>query len=254
MREEKIIQTEEIYELAPTELELHPLASTTPRMTDVNYTALKTDIEENGQLEPITLYRGRILDGRHRWLILQELGVSTISAVKLPNNTTRTSLRKLVRSKEIRRHETPSQLAITAYKLMLESEVKISASEAAQTIGADRKKTSNAKSIASDYKRPDILETLFNGEKVDIGTPYEPYKTDSLPAILSWLKDMRKTGNKPKDIRGKVEMTEEQFANCALKLNELKGLDIKQIKHISSKLYQHLKDYETIQAELNEGA
>ena len=47
----------EVYDMVPSELELHPLAKTTPRMADRQYTALKADIEMNGQLEPVTLYR-----------------------------------------------------------------------------------------------------------------------------------------------------------------------------------------------------
>jgi len=252
-RKEKVNKTEEVYEINPAELELHPLAQTTPRMTDANYTALKADIEENGQLDPITLYRGRIIDGRHRWLILQELGIDVILAVKLSPTTSADKLKSLVRSKETRRHETPTQLAISAYKMMLESATKLTAQAAANITGADRRKVGNAKQIADTYGRMDILNTLFDGEMIDIGTAYAPYKTDSLPAILDWLKESKKQG-KLKDVRGKVEMTEEQFAECAVRIAELKGLDIKQIKHISSKLFGHVKEYEEMMSEKTEGS
>lgn len=49
------VKTQDIFEMKIKELDLHPLALTTPRMTDINYTALLTDIELNGQLEPNTL-------------------------------------------------------------------------------------------------------------------------------------------------------------------------------------------------------
>jgi hypothetical protein len=244
----KITKVEEIYEVQLTELDLHPLAKTTPRMTNENYTALKADIELNGQLDPITLYRGRVLDGRHRLLILNELGNKTINAIKLPHNTSAGKLKSIVQSKEIRRHETPTQLAITAYNLMLDSSVKLTQSEASIQVGANIKKVSNCKTIASTHNRPDILQLLFNGDKLNIGTTYEPFKTDSLPAILDWLKSLNKeTTNK--DIRGKVEMTEDQFNDCALRVTELTGLDIKQIKHISTKLYFHIKEYEVTLSE-----
>ena len=235
-------ETQDIYTMDIATLDLHPLAETTPMMTQENYEALKLDIEANGQLEPISLYRGRIIDGRHRWLILQELGETTIKAIKLPNNTTKAGLASIVRSKETRRHETPTQLAISAYKMMLNSDTKLSASAAAERVGTTRQKVSNAKHIADDYGRMDILDLLFNGDKIDIGTPYDPFKTDSLPAIESWLKENKSKGKK--DPKGKVEMSEEQFLECADIVNQLKCLDIRQIKHISNKLYGHVAEIE----------
>lgn len=245
-------RTEIIYELAPKELDLHPLAETTPVMTDNNYTALKADIEVNGQLEPVTLYRGRIIDGRHRWLILQELGITTITAIKLPHNTSATKLKSIVHSKETRRHKTPTQLAITAYRLMLESTTKLTQKDAAAVVGADARKVSDAKHIANTHGRMDILDTLFDGDKLNIGSEYEPFRTDSLPAILDWLKASTTVKKAKDNRRGTVEMTEDQFKDCALRVVELKGLDMKQIKHIASKLYQHVKEHEVLEAEKRE--
>ena len=244
------VKTQDIFEMKIKELDLHPLALTTPRMTDINYTALLTDIELNGQLEPVTLFRGRIIDGRHRWLILQELGIEEINAVKLAPSTTIAELKAIVKSKETRRHETPTQLAITAYRMMVDSETKIAASKAADIVGADRRKVSDAKNIAVKYERLDILTNLFNGEKIDIGTSYIPRPTDSLPAILDWLavNSVKKANT---DIRGQVQMTEEQFAECAVKIVELKCLDIRLVKHITSKMYTYIKDHEIAILEAN---
>ena len=46
------------------ELSIHPEALRTPRMVESQYEALKLDIEQNGQIEPIVLYRGKIVDGK----------------------------------------------------------------------------------------------------------------------------------------------------------------------------------------------
>jgi hypothetical protein len=245
------IRTEEIFEYNPADLELHPLALTTPRMIDENYEALKRDIEANGQLEPVVLYRGRIVDGRHRWLILQELGITAIYVVKLPHNTDATTLKTIVRSKEIRRHETPTQLAISGYKLMVENKDRMSQSKAADTVGADRRKVGEAKKIAVDYNRPDILEILFHGEKINISTDYKPHWTDSLPAIINWLKD-KDRGLQVKRKRGQIEMTEEQFLECSVKSKEIMGMDIRQIKHIAKTLYSHVNEYEDMLVEQQE--
>jgi hypothetical protein len=55
-------------------LEPHPLALTVPEMTDEEYEVLKADIGANGMRDQIILFEDRILDGRHRYRALRELG------------------------------------------------------------------------------------------------------------------------------------------------------------------------------------
>jgi len=177
-------------EILETEsLVLHPEALATPRMNVEQFEALKDHIDKHGQLEPVTTYRGKIVDGRHRWLVLQELGIGTIKAVKMANNSTLQQIKDVVIGKETRRHETASQLAIRAYKHILGSTDKISQAEAAKMFGANVKRISEAKKIAVTYNRPDILELLFDGEKFNTGTTDIPFLTDSLGTILRWLAD-----------------------------------------------------------------
>lgn len=57
------------------ELALHPLCTTFPRMPGEEFAALKLDIKEHGLIDPIYLYEGKILDGRHRFYACQETGV-----------------------------------------------------------------------------------------------------------------------------------------------------------------------------------
>src|SRR4030095_15316268 len=52
----------------------HELALVFPPMTESEFAALKEDIREHGQHEPITLYEGKMLDGLHRYRACQELG------------------------------------------------------------------------------------------------------------------------------------------------------------------------------------
>jgi len=233
-------QTISLYEVA--NLELHPLAKTTPLMNMNNYEALKLDIVDKGQKEPITLYRGRIVDGRHRHKILGELGVNEIKAVSLPNNTTSEELKEIVFSKEIRRHETPAQLAISAYKTMQGSNGELSASKAAKMHGADRRKVSNVVKIA-EFGRLDIIEDLFNGLKINIGTERSKNYTDSLPTILDWLKAARED-NKREEIPEEIRLTEAQFADCLTRVDELISLDIRQLKYIHNKVSGYIYDRE----------
>jgi ParB-like chromosome segregation protein Spo0J len=45
----------------------HPLSNMFPRMSDEEFKALIEDIRTNGLRQPIVLYQGQILDGRHRY-------------------------------------------------------------------------------------------------------------------------------------------------------------------------------------------
>src|SRR5271166_2803322 len=56
-------------------LEPHPFAALFPELPAEELTQLVRDIKERGQLEPIILYKGQILDGRNRYKACQMAGV-----------------------------------------------------------------------------------------------------------------------------------------------------------------------------------
>ena len=56
-------------------LEPHPFAALFPELPPEELTQLARDIKERGQLEPIILYEGVILDGRNRYRACQIAGV-----------------------------------------------------------------------------------------------------------------------------------------------------------------------------------
>jgi len=58
-----------------TLLQPHVLADVFPEMPQAEFDELKADIAANGLLEPIWLYEGKILDGRHRHRACSELGI-----------------------------------------------------------------------------------------------------------------------------------------------------------------------------------
>ena len=55
-------------------LDLHPLCKLFPPMSDAEFTSLKNDIDMNGQITPIILFDGFILDGGNRYKAVTELG------------------------------------------------------------------------------------------------------------------------------------------------------------------------------------
>jgi len=54
----------------------HEIANIFPLIHGKEFVDLKQDIKENGCIEPIVLYEGKILDGRNRFRACQEVGVS----------------------------------------------------------------------------------------------------------------------------------------------------------------------------------
>lgn len=55
--------------------EIHPVANIFPPMAGAEFQALKADIEQHGQREPIWLYDGKVIDGRHRLRVCVELAL-----------------------------------------------------------------------------------------------------------------------------------------------------------------------------------
>lgn len=55
--------------------EFHHLSYTQPNMTPQEYTDLRDDIWRKGLLDPVTLYEGKILDGRHRYTACREIKI-----------------------------------------------------------------------------------------------------------------------------------------------------------------------------------
>lgn len=58
--------------------EPHPLAALIPSMSDDEYARLRDDVAANGLLDPIALYEGKVLDGRHRYRACTETGVGPV--------------------------------------------------------------------------------------------------------------------------------------------------------------------------------
>lgn len=56
------------------EIEPHPLAMLFPGMADDEFRGLVEDMRANGQLVPVTIHEGKVLDGRHRVRALNEIG------------------------------------------------------------------------------------------------------------------------------------------------------------------------------------
>jgi len=57
-----------------TKLQFHSLAEKLPPMSDDEFSKFVEDIRTNGLRVPITTYQGQVLDGRHRYRALKQIG------------------------------------------------------------------------------------------------------------------------------------------------------------------------------------
>ena len=182
------------HKMSLTEVEIHELANLTPSMTEAEFKGLKLSIHENGQQMPIKLYRGKCIDGRHRVKALRELGATE---VLYENENSQLSLEdirtKILTVYERRRHQTPTQKAILAYReyqRVRESGDKIGQGAVAESLGTTIKQLGRAKQLEEVAGR-DIVELLFQGNKINIGTEAHPNNTDSLDSLINYFKKHR---------------------------------------------------------------
>jgi len=60
-------------------MEFHEVANLFPMMTPDEFAGLKEDISRNGQIDPVWIYDGKIIDGRNRYLACTELGIEPLT-------------------------------------------------------------------------------------------------------------------------------------------------------------------------------
>jgi ParB-like chromosome segregation protein Spo0J len=93
----------------------HPLADIFPLLEGQDFADLVADIKANGQREPITVFKGAILDGRNRYRACIEAGVKPLMGEYEGNEA---SLIAFVVSANLRRrHLSDDQRAMVAAKL-----------------------------------------------------------------------------------------------------------------------------------------
>lgn len=96
-------------------MEVHEYAKLFPPMSNEEFEELVEDIRQNGQLEPIIVYEGKILDGRNRYNACMKLGIKPKMVDYNGENLTPLNF---VISKNIkRRHLTASQKALLALEI-----------------------------------------------------------------------------------------------------------------------------------------
>jgi len=179
---------------------LHKLTEKNPLMDDQQFKAFKEDIHLNGQMVPVVSYRGKVIDGRHRVKALMELGRETVNLVELPNNITIAEVASKVNSLEKRRHQTPTQLAVAAYKYMIENST--TAQVAADKIGVSKPMVAKCSTISKKVGS-EALEKL----SMNITVFYNNRNCSSINALYSQISLVEK--EEKEAMKRKVETREE---------------------------------------------
>ncbi len=184
----------EMYYKNVTEIELHEYSALHPKMDTDQFDGLKQSLMDDGQTYPVVLYRGKLVDGRHRvWALLNNKEL-LVECVDLPRNTKLKEVKKFVMRSEKRRHQSKNQLLCAAYLDFInpKSEAK-TLSQLALDYGVSQAGLSQTKKVAEEHTI-NVIHSFINGEKVNLcvnGT-FSNYAT--IASIYSAMKRVKIEG------------------------------------------------------------
>jgi len=163
-------------------MEIHELATIFPMLGEEELAELCADIEKNGLAEPVTVYEGKILDGRNRATACQRLGIEPDTIEYEGGDPVTFVLSKNV----FRRHLTESQRAMAAEKLanmqrgnqmrkfahledqqnqgLTAQDCQVSQEEAAKMLNVSKRQVQNAAKLRREAS-PEVVEQVERGEK-----------------------------------------------------------------------------------------
>jgi hypothetical protein len=180
-------------------LALHPIAHLFPEMSGPELDALVVDIGEHGQRVPLLLHEGKVVDGRHRLLACEALGITP----KTEEWTGEGSVIDHVVALNLhRRHLTASQKAAVALGLLAEYEKEAkrrqkqgkaklpdpraagqARDDAAQAVGASARNVQDLKKVQA--RAPQLIAQVKAG-KLSVSAALAQVE-DKAPPSLSTL-------------------------------------------------------------------
>ena len=221
----------QLVEIDPRHLEIHELAGNNPMMPGDQYIEFIKKFE-NGfdkNVSHIVLYKGKVVDGRHRTRVCKELGIK-LWARNLPGTMTLQEVEEFVDNTENRRHQTATQRAIGAYKyykLMGESGNPVSQEYAAAKKLSSRKHLARAQKLA-ELIGDKLIDSLYNGNKLKVINPQSgmPNQTDSLTVLINYFTNRNEeliveTAVNTVLTDSEVELAKAKFAELQLECNML---------------------------------
>lgn len=189
--------------------EIDPLANIVAMASEREQTALTQDIKNNGQTDPVVLWRGKIVDGRCRQLACATLNIP-LDTRKLDDNLTRDEVAKIVKSLNTRRNLTETQKIVSGY--LEQQRTGHTNGQVAQDWAVSVRSLQNFKYVAQH--RPELVEPLFNGDSVAIIDPDKGYKvtTNKVNTLARIVKLEQEIGKVEVVTRGEIEAIEYNVA------------------------------------------
>jgi len=150
-----------------TQYEFHELCCIFPRCSDEELQLLVSDIRENGLLTPITLFEGKILDGRNRYLACEMLNIEP-DYVEFDGND---PLPFVVSRNLCRRHLSESQRAMVAAAIIElqrkeSGRSEVTLEEAAEQFNVSERLISHAVNVLHKGTEQDIKDVMSGDRKV----------------------------------------------------------------------------------------
>ena len=163
----------------PEPLELHKAALIFPEMSDAEYQELRDHIDQHGLQVPIVVWRGKLIDGRHRLRAMTELGIDPFGHThELPDDAD--PIAYVVGANVNRRNLSESQRAMIAGKLANiangeigrpkgeqictpSTETKVSTQKAAELMGVSKRSVNTAKAVQRECIEP-VQAMVSNGD------------------------------------------------------------------------------------------
>jgi ParB-like chromosome segregation protein Spo0J len=105
-------------------LPLHPITEDYDNLTDAEAAVMRQSLQENGLANPIVTWQGQIVDGRHRAMFCEELGIEPHYVDISDRCTTEESMRKYVAALNQHRRARTTPLTNEEKRARVTAEVK----------------------------------------------------------------------------------------------------------------------------------
>lgn len=182
-------------------LEIHEFANIFPPMNSKEFNELKRDIKENGLLEPIIIYEGKIIDGRNRYNACKELNINCPIKQYEGDNP----LQYVMSTNLKRRHLTDSQKAIVGrrYKIYFAKFAKErqlkgtlanqfdkgkASDKAGEIVGVSGRYVDIAEEVLT--LKPEMEEKIMSGE-IKLKQVYRDIKLEKQKEEIKKLKELK---------------------------------------------------------------
>jgi ribosomal protein L24 len=160
--------------------EFHPLSKSLPLMWGSDFDDFVNDIKQNGQIVPISVFEGQILDGRNRYRACKQLGIEGKFEKVTPKNAKAYVTSINVHRRQLTREQRSEHLLLLIAK---QDSLQMTNAEVAKAADVSEKTVQRKKREVS--KKPSEPPLLSSSPAPKVKTPTEPavdYNLTPIPA------------------------------------------------------------------------